>query len=230
MNKPIRTVSVFCLFLFLALMVNASYLQFWKAGELNDDPLNRRVQEEAYSSERGAILVGRTPVAESRKVDDQYEYLREYPFPFLYAHVTGYFSLSSSSGIEQSQNAVLSGDDPRFFVRQLVDLATNKPAQGGNVQLTLDQDAQQAAYDALKGLGSGVEASVVALEPDTGRILVMANLPTFNPTKLSSHDFTDAGELLEELQKDKSEPLLNRGGNGNVAGAEGRAPDHGAAL
>ena len=31
MNKPIRTVSIFCMFLFLALMVNVTYLQFWKA-------------------------------------------------------------------------------------------------------------------------------------------------------------------------------------------------------
>ena len=41
MNKPIRTISIFCLLLFLALMVNATYLQYWKAGKLNDDPRNR---------------------------------------------------------------------------------------------------------------------------------------------------------------------------------------------
>ena len=28
MNKPIRTVSIFCMLLFLALMVNTTYLQF----------------------------------------------------------------------------------------------------------------------------------------------------------------------------------------------------------
>ena len=59
MNKPIRTISIFCLLLFLALMLNATYLQYWKAGELNDDPRNRRVIDAAYSRERGAILVGR---------------------------------------------------------------------------------------------------------------------------------------------------------------------------
>ncbi len=31
MNKPIRTVSLFCLGLILALMLNATYLQFWQA-------------------------------------------------------------------------------------------------------------------------------------------------------------------------------------------------------
>ena len=52
MNKPIRTVSIFCLLLFLALLINATYLQYWKAGALNDDPRNRRVQEASYSRER----------------------------------------------------------------------------------------------------------------------------------------------------------------------------------
>ena len=71
MNKPIRTVSIFCLMLFLALMINATYLQYWKAGALNDDSRNRRVQVASYSQERGAILVGRNPVAESVPSDDE---------------------------------------------------------------------------------------------------------------------------------------------------------------
>ena len=65
MNKPIRTISIFCLILFLALMINASYLQYWKSGSLDDDPRNRRAVVESYSRERGAIQVGRNPVAES---------------------------------------------------------------------------------------------------------------------------------------------------------------------
>ena len=67
-NKPIRTVSIFCLLLFLALMVNATYLQYWKAGALNDNPLNRRVQVAAYSQERGAILVRTRPGRREREV------------------------------------------------------------------------------------------------------------------------------------------------------------------
>ena len=30
MNKPIRTISIFCMLLFLALMANATYLQYWR--------------------------------------------------------------------------------------------------------------------------------------------------------------------------------------------------------
>ena len=65
-NKPIRTISIFCLLLFLALMLNATYLQYYKAGALDKDPRNRRVIAASYSRERGAILVGRDPVARER--------------------------------------------------------------------------------------------------------------------------------------------------------------------
>ena len=59
MNKPIRTIAIFCLLLFVALMINATWLQYWKADDYDNNGLNRRVIEAAYSRERGAILVGR---------------------------------------------------------------------------------------------------------------------------------------------------------------------------
>ena len=106
MNKPIRTISIFCLLLFLALMLNATYLQYWKAGELNDDPQNRRVLVASYSRERGAILVGSKPVAESVESDDEYKFQRTYPKPLEYAPLTGWFSYYSATGIEQTRNGV----------------------------------------------------------------------------------------------------------------------------
>ena len=92
MNKPIRTIALFCLVLFLALMLNATYLQYYKAGALDKDPRNRRVIVASYSRERGAILVGRDPVAESVKSSYQYKFQRTYAQPFKYAPLTGYFS------------------------------------------------------------------------------------------------------------------------------------------
>ncbi|WP_232677248.1 penicillin-binding protein 2 [Nocardioides sp. R-C-SC26] len=210
MNKPIRTIAVFCLALFLALMVNVTYLQFWKSDRLDEDPRNQRVLQASYSSERGAILVGRTPIAESTPVDDRYEFQRLYPQPFLYAPATGYFTFGNSTGVEASQNAVLSGDDPRFFVRRLVDMLSNEPAQGGNVQLTLDPAAQKAAFDGLRALGDGVEGAVVAIEPDTGKILAMVSLPSYDPNKLASHDFDAVENDYQRLLEDDRDPLINR--------------------
>ena len=210
MNKPIRTISIFCMLLFVALMVNATYLQYWRAGALNEHPLNRRVLEESFSSERGAILVGRTPVAESVPSDDRYRFQRTYPQPFKYAPITGWFSYYSQTGVEQSHNAVLSGEDSRLFVTRLVDLLSNSGTKGGSVQLTVDAAAQTAAYDGLAALGEGVQGAVVALEPSTGKVLAMASLPSYDPNLLADHDFGEVARRHEELLKREDEPLLNR--------------------
>ncbi|NYJ03618.1 peptidoglycan glycosyltransferase [Nocardioides thalensis] len=211
MNKPIRAISTFCLLLFLALMINVSYLQFWAAEDLNEHPGNARVAEAAFSRERGAIIVGRDPIARSVESDDRYEFLRKYPKPWLYANVTGYLQFASQTGLERSQNEILSGEDPRLFVNRLVDLVRNETNKGGNVLLTLDPEAQEAAYHALEAaVGPEGEGSVVAIEPKTGKILAMVSLPSYDPNELATHDFEAAGEAYRALEDDEREPLLNR--------------------
>jgi peptidoglycan glycosyltransferase len=209
-NKPIRTMSIFCMFLFVALMLNATYLQYLRADSLNSDPRNRRVIQAAFSRERGAIIVGKDPVAESVASGDDYLFQRKYDQPFEYAPVTGYFSYYSQTGIEQTENPVLSGDDSRLFVTRLLDMLSQKEPKGGSVDLTLDRKAQDAAYDGLKALGEGTEGAVVALEPSTGKILAMASLPTYDPNLLASHDLEKVTKGYNRLLKDKSQPLLNR--------------------
>ncbi len=210
MNKPIRTISLFCLLLFVALMLNATYLQYWKAGSLDDDPRNRRILAASYSRERGAILVDRTPVARSVPSDDQYKFQRTYPQPFKYAAITGWFSYYSQTGVERSENTVLSGDDSLLFVTKLVDLLSNNATKGGSVQLTLDPDAQSAAFEGISALPGNVEASVVALEPSTGKILAMASLPSYDPNQLATHDLGAVQKAYDRLDADPSQPLLNR--------------------
>ncbi|MDN4161195.1 peptidoglycan D,D-transpeptidase FtsI family protein [Nocardioides abyssi] len=211
MNKPIRTIAIFCLLLFVGLMVNATYLQYHAAGDLNDDQRNRRVIDAAYSRERGAVLVGRDSVAVSKPSEDRFEFQRTYPQPFKYAPLTGFFAYQyGASGIERSQNDVLSGEDSRLFVTKLVDLVSNDESEGGNVQLTIDPAAQDAAYAGLTALGQGTRGSVVALQPSSGKVLAMVSLPTYDPNKLSSHDFTGVRDTWERLSGDPGQPLLNR--------------------
>ncbi|WP_210651011.1 penicillin-binding protein 2 [Nocardioides sp. SYSU D00065] len=210
MNKPIRVVSVFCLVLFMALLVNATYLMYVRADDLSDDPRNNRVITAAYSRERGAILVGNDAVARSVPSDDRYKYQRTYSEPFKYAPITGYFSRFSQTGVERSQNAVLAGDDSRLFVTRLVDMLSNSDPKGGNVQLTVDAAAQDAAWTGLENLSGDAQGAVVALEPTTGRVLAMASTPTFDPNGFASHDFEAVDELGKRLNNDPREPLINR--------------------
>lgn len=210
MNKPIRMISIFCLALFLLLLGNVTWLQVFKAGSLADDGNNQRVIADTFSRERGAILVGRQPVAQSVPVDSQYEFQREYPRPYLYAHLTGRFNWFGTTGLERSQNDLLSGEDSRLFVNRVVDMLSNRAPKGGNVQLTVNPAAQQAAFDGLSALPGNVEGSVVAIEPATGKILASVSLPTYDPNKLASHRFGAVIKAQEALEADDSEPLINR--------------------
>jgi len=210
MNKPIRTISLFCLLLFVALLVNSTYLQYGRAEGLDNDARNRRIIEASYSRERGAILVGRDPIAQSVPSDDRFEFLRTYPEPFKYAPITGYFSFYDQTGTERTQNDVLSGDDSSLFVSNLVDLLSNESGKGASVQLTVDPAAQDAAYAGLSSLPGDVRGSVVALEPATGKILAMVSLPTYDPNLLASHDLEQVGEDYDRLQGEEGQPLLNR--------------------
>ncbi|MDO7868277.1 peptidoglycan D,D-transpeptidase FtsI family protein [Nocardioides jiangxiensis] len=210
MNKPIRTLSLFCGLLFLVLLGNATYLQYFRADSLDKSSLNRRVIEASFARERGAILVDGEPVARSVKSDDRYKWQRRYPAGALYAHETGWFSYFSQSGIEHAENSVLSGDDPRLFGARLADLIGSGQPKGGSVELTLNPAAQKAAYDGLQALGTGIQGSVVALEPATGRILAMVSLPSYDPNRLASHDLSKVSAADKQLEGDPAQPKLNR--------------------
>jgi peptidoglycan glycosyltransferase len=210
MNKPIRVVSVFCLLLFVALLVNATYLMYVRADSLSADPRNRRIITATFSRERGAILVGKEAIARSVPSNDKYKFQRTYSEPFKYAPVTGYFSWFSQTGVERSQNSVLAGDDSRLFVTRLVDMLSNSDPKGGNAQLSANAAAQDAAWEGLEALPGDAQGAVVALEPTTGRVLAMASTPTFDPNKLASHDFGAVADLSKELNADPREPLINR--------------------
>src|SRR4051794_7228684 len=211
MNKPIRTMAVACLVLFLALLMNATYLQYFAAGDLNSHNDNRRVLDAEFSRKRGAILVAGSQVAESVPSKDQYKYQRRYPQPLKYAHETGFFSyVYGASGVESSENAILSGSDPRLFVNRVVDMVSNSQPQGGSVSLTLDPKAQTAAFDGIQALGPHTQAAVVAIEPSTGKILAMVSNPTYDPNQLASHDFNAVTDAWKRLNADPTKPMFNR--------------------
>lgn len=211
MNKPIRTMAVFCMVLFVALLLNASYLQYLRADDLNDRNDNRRVRDAEFSRKRGAILVAGSQVAESVPVDDQFKYQRQYPLPFRYAHVTGFYSyIYGASGVESNQNDILSGSDQRLFVNRVVDMISNTQPEGGSVSLTLDPKAQTAAFDGIQALGPETKAAVVAIDPATGKILAMVSNPTYDPNLLASHDLDAVENSWDELINDPDKPMFNR--------------------
>lgn len=211
MNRPIRVMAVGCLLMFLALMVNANYVQFIAADELNADNANRRTLNDEFSRERGPILVGDEPVARSVASDDAYEFQRTYSQPQLYAHLTGYYSyIYGARDVEQQQNSLLSGSDPRLFVNRVIDLVGSEQPKGGSVTLTIDPRVQRAAYQGLTDLAGNSTGAAVAIDPQTGAILAMVSVPSYDPNELASHNFDKVKRAWDDLNDSPANPLRDR--------------------
>jgi len=206
-NAPLRRVAISVLVLFTLLIINVNYIQVVRSDELRSDSSNTRVLAAEYDRERGAIVVGGTAVAESLPTDGRLKYLRNYPQGELYAAVTGYHSLIYNNyQLERAENDVLAGSDARLTFRRLADMFTGRDPAGGDLVLTLDPAVQEAAMAGLEG----VTGAVVALDPSSGAILAMASTPSYDPTRLSSHDPADIRAYWDELEAASPDPRLNR--------------------
>lgn len=208
MNQPIRRLVTLVCFMFIALMLAATNVQFIQAPDLNADSRNVRTMYREYEQDRGPIVVAGEPVVTSVPVDDRFSYLRTYHSGTLYGHVSGYFSVAfnSMTGIERAENSVLGGTDSSFALRRLQDLVTGEQPQGGGVELTLDPAMQQAAATAL----GDQRGAIVAIEPETGRILALYSSPSFDPNLMAVHDRATAQANYDQLLADANKPLMNR--------------------
>ncbi|WP_020386652.1 peptidoglycan D,D-transpeptidase FtsI family protein [Kribbella catacumbae] len=207
MNSAIRRLAVGAIILMLALMANSTYLQAFRSNELNGRNDNTRVRDEQFSVNRGPILIGSSPIAQSKETNDQYKYQRTYSDGPLYAPVTGYYSFQfGRGGIELNQNSELNGSDPSLAFRRVVDVLTDRRQQGASVTLTLNAAAQQAAYNAL----GSKKGAVVALDPKTGKVLALVSRPSYDPNLLASHDLGKASDAWKRLNASDDRPMSNR--------------------
>jgi len=214
-NGPLRRVSTVVALLFAALFISTTLIQVIFAPSINARPDNRRTLLDNYSRQRGAILVGDQPVAVSQPTpNEEIKYLRSYPQPLPYSHVTGYFSYTygAGGGLEGAADDLLSGSSSQFFYTRVTDLLTGKQPVGATVQATINPKAQDAADKAL----GNQRGAVVALDPKTGAILAMISHPQYDPNRLSSHDQASVVKAWNELNADPTQPLVNRAIAGNL--------------
>jgi penicillin-binding protein A len=207
MNVQIRRLGIVLSALLVALLVNLSLQQVIFANSTKAQPGNSRTLLQEYDRERGPILVENLQAAKSIPTDNILRYLRVYANGPLFASATGFYSIVyGATGIERAENDVLSGQGPAFFVDRLGQLFGGEEPRGGAVSLTLDPNAQTAAFN---GLGA-VVGSVTAINPRSGEILALVQSPSFDPNLLSSHDPKAITEYYQALEADPNQPLLNR--------------------
>jgi peptidoglycan glycosyltransferase len=189
-NVQIRRLGLVSLALVFALILGATYWQVWAAPDLADKQDNAISLIAQYTIKRGLIYAsdGKTVIAANRAVrsGNRTFYFRRYPLGSLFAHAVGYASESRGrTGLERSANGFLTGADTTLAT-QLKRVANNlvgSPIDGSSIVTTLDVQAQKVAMQAL----AGKCGAAVALDPKTGRVLVLASQPSYNPNDVQSH-------------------------------------------
>ena len=164
--------------------------------------------------------------------------VRHYVYGALAAHLFGYVGvpkeidkeeaslfnfyqpdIEGKAQVEEAYNDVLKGTaGTRFLQRNahgVIDGETSRiePKQGSKVYLTIDAGIQYIVEKALRVVGRG---AAVVLDPNTGEILAMASVPSFDPNQfvpsISRADW-------EKLSKDQTDPLMNRAINAYAPGS-----------
>ncbi|MFJ8502446.1 peptidoglycan D,D-transpeptidase FtsI family protein [Streptomyces avermitilis] len=202
MNKTIRRAAVFTLLLVLALLVRATWVQFYDGKALADNKDNRRNAIALYANPLGNIIVaGDAITGSARTTGGDLAYKRTYTDGSLYAAVTGYSSqVYGATQLEGVYQNLLDGTDNQL--KNPLDTITNKRADPGDVVTTIDPDVQKAAYRAL-GDNKG---AAVAIDPTTGKILAAVSTPSYDPSTFSAGN----SAAWTKLTKDPDKPMTNR--------------------
>lgn len=130
-------------------------------------------------------------------VASQREYRRYYPTGAVSATLVGFTNINDQGqdGIELAYNSVLSPRPGRAVVirdglGQPIALrqGPHPPRPGKNLVLSIDQRIQYLAYrELLKAVRyhDASSGSAIVLDPHTGEVLALANVPSFNPNTRS---------------------------------------------
>jgi penicillin-binding protein A len=179
MNQSIVRLFVLVSILFALLVVWTSRWTVFESEQLRDNALNRRELLEEQRIRRGPIRARDGSLLARAVPAGAGTFTRQYPTGDLFAHAVGYSFLTIGRfGLEQSRNEALTGQTSD--VSSVIDQLSGKDPEGEEVRTTLDPRAQRTAIQALQGR----RGAVVALEPATGKVRVMASVPSFDPNKL----------------------------------------------
>lgn len=158
------------------------------------------------ASRREAILLSEFVNSSIYKEED---FTRIYPYGNLASHVLGFtnFEAVGVNGIESQLNDYLTGTDGKLFLEKdvngaivSVDEEFTIPAIDGNdVYLTISKTYQGILEEELRNGLSDFKAETavgIIMNPNTGEILAMSNLPDFDPA--------NAGNFPEQNRRNRA--------------------------
>jgi penicillin-binding protein A len=205
MNRPIVRLFGVVALMFALLVVFTSRWTVFEASSLRGNPLNARALLEQQRIDRGPIVAADGTVLARSVRNSEGIYERTYPKGEEFAPAIGYsFTDFGTVGLERYRNSPLNGQNTTNLQGILDQLQGKKP-QGEKVITTLDPRAQLLANAAL----AGHKGAVVALDPRSGAVTVMASSPGYDPNALRS---TASAARLERETKgsQQSKSFVNR--------------------
>lgn len=145
---------------------------------------------------------------------------RSYPEGSLASQIVGFVGKSAKdtdrrpkgrAGIERQLDGILSGSNGRFLCEKdasqnELDLNAHwetRPVDGADVGLTIDVRVQAVVDRALREAFKKHKcraATGIVLETQTGRVLAMQTVPTFDPNDLGSSDFSMENTRCRSVQ------------------------------
>jgi peptidoglycan glycosyltransferase len=205
-NRQIVKLFGLTVVLFAILVGFTSYWSVFDAQNLKAQEANKRPLLEQQQIPRGRILAADgTVIAKSvaKGHGSALRFVRRYPEGALFGHPIGYsFVRYGNSEFEQFHNEELVGEESEFG--SILDQLTGKKQQGEDIVTNLDLNAQRVALEGLEAAGFG---AVVAIEPSTGEVKVMASNKPYDPNRVPY-------ELSKLIQNEIETPLLNRATQG----------------
>lgn len=206
MNRQIVKLFAFIVVLFGVLVGFTSYWSVFDAEALKEKDANKRPLFEQQQIPRGRILAADgTLIAKSVPKGEgaAKRYVRRYPEGRLFGHPIGYsFVQFGDTEFEQFHNEELVGEGSEFS--SIVDELLGERQEGNDIVTNIDAEAQRVALADLEEQGFG---AVVAIEPSTGAVKVMASNAPFDPNRVP-YEFEKLGSSEIET------PLVNRATQG----------------
>jgi penicillin-binding protein A len=190
-NPQVRRLFFVLAGLFVALVAMTTYW-LWKAPDLEARQGNPTLIVRQLTIERGLIYAsdGKTVFARNRKVRKKSLgrtwFVRRYPRRDVAAHPVGYSTIERArAGLEESLNDYLTGSNANLdtILNNTLDKLKGLTRRGNDVVTTINARAQRAAMSALEGKCG----AAVALDPQTGKVLVWASQPSYDPNLVEGH-------------------------------------------
>jgi peptidoglycan glycosyltransferase len=199
-NRPILRLYGLVVVLFALLIAFTSRWTVFEASSLRANALNKRGELQQQRIDRGAILAADGSVLARSVREAEGTYTRAYPPGALFTPAVGYsFIEQGQVGLERYRSPALNGQTGTS-VQSILDQLQGRKPQGDTVITTLKPTAQRTAIAAL----GEHEGAVVALDPRTGAVEVMASTPSYDANAAASQS------AFERITHEPGSPLVNR--------------------